>query len=226
MSIKKVTILGERCSGTNYLEKLIKTNFNVEFTWEYGWKHYFGFNDYSNSDDTLFICITKHYYDYIDSFFRNPPPSGKPAPENLKNIDNFLSLKFVSRDQKNKVLVEDRNIYTKEEYKNILEMRHVKLKYMIDDFPKIVKNYLLIRYEDLMNDFENTMNKIKDCGLKVKQKIDFPENYFLYKDTLKKFGQYKEVKNKNYKKFGIEKIHNNENFNKFYEERLGYYLKK
>ena len=44
--IKKVTIYGERCSGTNYLEELIVSNFDVKITWEYGWKHFFGFNNF------------------------------------------------------------------------------------------------------------------------------------------------------------------------------------
>ena len=43
--ITKVTIYGERCSGTTYLENIITKNFNVEITWDYGWKHFFGFND-------------------------------------------------------------------------------------------------------------------------------------------------------------------------------------
>ena len=43
--IKYLTIYGERCSGTNYLENLIKINFDVEVKFDYGWKHFFGFND-------------------------------------------------------------------------------------------------------------------------------------------------------------------------------------
>lgn len=33
--IKYFTIYGERCSGTNYLEQIIKLNFDVEVTWKY-----------------------------------------------------------------------------------------------------------------------------------------------------------------------------------------------
>jgi hypothetical protein len=40
--LKKYTIYGERCSGTNYLENIINMNFDVNVTWEYGWKHFFG----------------------------------------------------------------------------------------------------------------------------------------------------------------------------------------
>ena len=42
--IKKVTIYGERCSETNYLEQLLINNFDIDITWKYGWKHFFGFH--------------------------------------------------------------------------------------------------------------------------------------------------------------------------------------
>ena len=34
--IKKVTIYGERCSETNYLEQLLINNFDIDITWKYG----------------------------------------------------------------------------------------------------------------------------------------------------------------------------------------------
>jgi hypothetical protein len=55
--IKRFIIYGERCSGTNYLQDLIEINFDVETTWDYGWKHFFGFNDVSKSDDTLLFVL-------------------------------------------------------------------------------------------------------------------------------------------------------------------------
>ena len=39
--MKQVTIYGERCSGTNYLQQLLLLNFNVEITWVCGWKHFY-----------------------------------------------------------------------------------------------------------------------------------------------------------------------------------------
>ena len=41
--LKKYTIYGERCSGTKYLEQLMDSNFDIKLTWEFGWKHFFGF---------------------------------------------------------------------------------------------------------------------------------------------------------------------------------------
>ena len=41
MTIKRVQIYGERCSGTNYLKKLIETNFTQTVINDYGHKHFF-----------------------------------------------------------------------------------------------------------------------------------------------------------------------------------------
>ena len=70
--IQKVTIYGERCSGTNYLEKLLKINFDIEVIWCYGWKHFYGFSDLSNSDDVLFIGIIRNITDWTNSLYRTP----------------------------------------------------------------------------------------------------------------------------------------------------------
>ncbi len=67
--MRKVTIYGERCSGTNYLEELLLLNFDIELTWEYGWKHFFGYNDLSNTDDVLFIGIIRNLPDWLNSFY-------------------------------------------------------------------------------------------------------------------------------------------------------------
>jgi len=81
--------------------------------------------------------------------------------------------------------------------------------------PNKVKNYILIRHEDLLDDFENTMNKIKNMGLKVKNDIQFPLNM--------------DVNSKNhhvkYNKPIYDKISKdliNKNLVKEYEEKLGY----
>ena len=68
--LRKYTIYGERCSGTNYLENIMDLNFDVEITWEFGWKHFFGFHDEvlrNHSDDTLFICIIRDPVDWFNS---------------------------------------------------------------------------------------------------------------------------------------------------------------
>ena len=130
--LKRYTIYGERCSGTNYLENLININFNVNITWEYGWKHFFGFEDekLKNSDDTLFICIVRNLPDWINSFYRQKyhlPLKYKKNMLEEEKIDEFLNKEFWSFDDNNnnrdmtKEIMTDRNIYTKKRYKNIFE---------------------------------------------------------------------------------------------------------
>ena len=186
--LQKYTIFGERCSGTNYLENIINMNFDVTVTWEYGWKHFFGFQDNSlkNSDDTLFICIVRNLPDWINSFYRTPHhvPKYKKMLCKEKRLDEFLNKEFYSvfdKDQTERM--EDRNIYTGERYKNIFELRHTKLNWMLEDLPNKVENCIFIRHEDLINDFEKTLLKIKDMGLEIKKNINFPLNTTFYKKT-------------------------------------------
>ena len=136
-NVKKITIYGERCSGTKYLEKIIKINFNTILTWDYGWKHFFGFcdNKLNCSDDTLFICIVRNPVDWFNSLYRNP----WHLPKNINtNVNKFLNSEIYShncctgwRHIHNNVknvtktkseIMEDRNIYTGERYKNIFEL--------------------------------------------------------------------------------------------------------
>lgn len=228
MSIKKFTIYGERCSGTNYLEKLILKNFVVTLTWEYGFKHFFGFNNnLDTSDDTLFICIVRDIHDWLNSFFREP----HHLPLRYENIsledkiDKFLNSEFWSFDDSNenrdinKEIMEDRNIYNGSRYQNIFELRHIKLKYMFEDLPKKVKNYILIRYEDLINDFTFTMTRIKNKGLKINNY----DNIFKNSDNYKKYKNKKFDKNIIKESFITKKeILQNPNLIPFYENKLGY----
>jgi hypothetical protein len=70
--IRRYTIFGERCSGTTFLNSLMAANFDVKLTWEFGFKHFFGFNALENSDDTLFIGIIRHPHTWLNSFYKNP----------------------------------------------------------------------------------------------------------------------------------------------------------
>jgi len=156
---KKFTIYGERCSGTNYLEQMIQNNFNISVTWDYGWKHYFGFYNFIKSaeeDDTLFICIVRNPFDWIHSFFK--------SQHHLIHTDNFEE--FVKRPivslNDSTIIEEDKNYLTGKYYNNIFELRFYKNYYLLNILPKKVKNYIFIRYEDLLNDHINVMSNIQE----------------------------------------------------------------
>ena len=227
--INKFTIYGERCSGTNYLENLIEINFDATVTWNFGWKHFFGFQDEAlkNSDDVLFICMVRDLKTWLNSFYRMKYHLPLLYMNNLskeESMHKFLNEEFFSFDDNNgniditKEIMEDRNMYTGERYKNIFELRHTKIKYMVETFPFKVKNFLFIRYEDLTNNFKNIMMQIKNKGLRVKQQINFPLNTDSYKN--RKNEKYcEQIKDAD---ISDAVILNNPNLIPYYEKKLGY----
>lgn len=229
--ISKYTIYGERCSGTWYLEQIMDLNFKTQLSWEYGWKHFFGFQDEKllNSDDILFICIVRNLPDWINSLYREKHHlqlKYKNFLNEKEKINEFLNLEFFSvqdsdNDEKNwsKEIMEDRNIYTGKRYKNIFELRRTKIKWMLEDLPKKVKNYIFITHEQLKYNFNNTLNKIKDKGLELNDNIKFPINSEFYKKS--KIHKY----DKNFipqKFISDNTILNNPNLDKYYEQKIGY----
>ena len=63
-------------------------------------------------------------------------------------------------------ILEDRHPETGQNYRTVLELRAVKNNYLINQMPKLVKNYLLIRYEDLRDLYDSTMMTIA-CQFRI-----------------------------------------------------------
>ena len=140
--ITRFTIYGERCSGTNYLEVLVTTNFDVKLTWDYGWKHFFGFNDLTDSDNTLFICIVRNPVSWLNSLYKKR--YHLCLPTNLSGRQ-FLTMPMYSRKQDKwgnpgKEIMKDRHIRTKQRYNNIFQLRYTKLNFMPES---ITEKYIL-----------------------------------------------------------------------------------
>jgi len=163
MTITNFTIFGERCSGTNFLENVIKENFNLELTFKYAWKHFFCNSDLSHSDETLFIGIIRNPIYWINSLYKD---KHHIPLENTKTINDFLFNVCYSvnkvHDPKPIIETNDFNYITKKPYKNIFQMRKFKNYFLTTIMPTKVKNYILINYEALTNHYEYTLNTIKD----------------------------------------------------------------
>ena len=222
-NIKYYCICGERCSGTNFLQKSMDENTNLKITpsERFGFNHWFGFSNYQQSDDTLFICIVRNPYEWLYSLFIQQHHF---ADHLRKNFTDFLTKEWYTYydlsehgEHKGKEIMEDRNIYTYERYKNIFEMRKIKCQFMLDDLSKLVKNYILIKYEDLRDNFNNTMlTIIKQFGLTQL-------NYNLIATN-----EYKEVNRKFIKQLYKDKIQDqdlqiiNDNIDWQLEQKIGY----
>lgn len=152
--LQRFTIYGERCSGTNFLQESIETNFDAEVTWAYGWKHFFGFADLSQSDDVLFIGIVRDAYEWINSLRRNPWHLSK---EMLTDNDAFLNKEVRSFHFNGAPIVAERHFSEERPFKNLYELRYEKCVYLHDVMPHKVRHYLFLRYEDLLQSFDECM---------------------------------------------------------------------
>lgn len=73
MSIKRFTVFGQRCSGTNALIKLIEANFpTLPFCEETGFKHWLVPEDRDIPSDLLVIVIAREVEPWLRSLHRNP----------------------------------------------------------------------------------------------------------------------------------------------------------
>ena len=195
-NIKKFAILGERCSGTNFLEETILKNFVISYTGEYGSKHFFCYNNYNKNttNETLFIGIIRNPIYWLNSFSKEL----HHVPEiNRKSLNNFLFNEFYSEKYEpnpnesqhlfnvlnngnSNINFKDLNYLTGKKYKNVFELRNVKNNFLINVMPIKVKNYILINYEDLLFNFEHTMKIIKS-KFNLTQKLPVFEKEKKYK---------------------------------------------
>lgn len=165
--MSRYTILGERRSGTNFLERLISDNFDLKLDWLDGWKHFFGYSGYEdklkNNQDVIYFCIVRNPVDFLISFYNSKLL--QPI-ERTQNIESFLLNEFYSvycYKEKYVDISDDRNFKNNNlRFKNIFEMRSVKCKYLLDDLPMLVNKYYFIRYEDLKHNTEFVLDDVSN----------------------------------------------------------------
>ena len=161
--MKNFTILGERCSGTNFLQLAIERNFDLEATWKYGWKHFFGFDSYSDSDDCLFISIVRDPLDWINSFFNSPHHVyGAIRGDVYRFLDSQMFSVFDSGSTQGQDMPKSHHIHENRRYRDVFELRNVKANFQMKIMPTLVKNHVFIRYEDLRDNYEHTLTEIAD----------------------------------------------------------------
>lgn len=179
--IRYFTILGERCSGTHFLQHAILQNFHLSYI--KGEKHFFGNREFREKGHTeglslhekqmyerdcipanelLTICIVRDPVEWMDSFYKR---KHHVPPENREPIDRFLSCEFYSiyeePPKKDKEIMEDRNWQTKERYRDLFELRKLKCQYLCDTTKHTTGRYFFLRYEDLRDHYDTTLEAIQ-----------------------------------------------------------------
>jgi len=167
--IDTIQIYGERCSGTNYLEHLLRENLRfIKFTWPYGWKHGFPSLDVEDATNCLLVVIHRHPYDWIRSLHNNPWHS---APELRKlGFSEFIRREWwCIWDQHAFIkpgdtaygteMMEERSPDTGERFTNILKVRSAKISRWEALKQRVPHSYHM-RYEDLKRDPVSVIEQI------------------------------------------------------------------
>jgi len=176
--IKNFMIFSERCSGSYFVQSAILENFDINYLMNRDEsRHFFGHeNDIYSEEEiesTLFVCVIRDSIEWIDSFFKklhNIPL------DNRRNIKDFINNEwysiYESINKFGKEIIKDRNMITKARYKNIFDLRKNKNNYFLNLNNKY-KNVLILKYEDLRDNYENTLCMIKNKYNLIQKNIEY-----------------------------------------------------
>lgn len=190
-SIRYVQIFGERCSGTNYLARLVEKNFeHVEITKSFGGKHWF-IKDHeprgrpnrstdtqcvrslAESDDTLFLVIFRDPLDWLRSLHAKPYHAPEhwelPFSEFIRKPWRSYELERVNESWPES----ERGHYFIEEAENVVRLRSQKIQHLAN-LERVVPNVAFVRYEALLEDL-GTLEQIADrfgIGLRNRPLVD------------------------------------------------------
>lgn len=180
--VKHIKVMSERCSGSYYVESLLKTNIenlNSIGGVRYGLKHFnpwFGYEssyygpkqDYTfeGSEDILFVIIFRNPYDWLRSFQRTAffgPPKTQTC-----DFSEFIrtewgintSYEQVREWQKFHPLIE-LNPSNGLPFKNVIKLRAAKIKNMLE-IPKRIQNYYIVNYEQVKDHPEQVVKEVSE----------------------------------------------------------------
>jgi len=168
--VREFTIFGERCSGTNFLQKVIEDSFQLPYTDAYGWKHGIGWEANIIPDDVLVLGIIRNPYDWFASLYETPHHLAAHLKQDWISFLTFevCSMKgFWQENAFTTEIMEDRNPNTGQRFGDLLLLRQWKLEYLLAELPQKSRTFYLFKYEDLRASLERTvLDMCSQLGLK------------------------------------------------------------
>ena len=198
IKLQAFNIKGERCSGTNYLQKLIETNFNIEcahnIDWKHGWCNLVDI-DKKTLETSVTIIIFRDPFDWLRSCYLTPHHiEGTVFGIWKTSIPTFSE--FIRKEEiefyfyeETKTMKEDVSIFrTRHPFyltrpKNIFELRKWKIEYFLN-LKNIFTHTYYLKYEDLVQDPKKIITEINDKYFNIDLKF---KNWTQYKETDDKY---------------------------------------
>lgn len=180
-------VFGERSSGTNAAEWLIKENTNLDPVKNYGWKHGFPVA-LAYHPASLIVMTIRDPIDWVVSMFNNPHAAHKDV--NTKDFSAFIRGEWamfvrpridrfwrrpwqmtVRPDVGGQECTFDRDPITGRRFRNVMQMRYAKLSSMLS-IRNREANFCLVKFEDLDSDPLPFLNSIRSATA-LKPMADF-----------------------------------------------------
>ena len=181
--IELFSLLGERCSGTNYLQQLLESNFDMANTDDYHYRHFFGFEQpkhpYRKAQCVLFVGVVRAPVAWLDCFYKyqwqldqwmypdwfqfltQPIQSYRESEMNYTLSLLPAEQRAAARDEMlTHTLFHDRNFADPQLaiWKDVFELRRVKTNYMVNEFRRKVDKYVVVRLEDLQSHYRQFLH--------------------------------------------------------------------
>ena len=192
--ISKILVRGERCTGTNYLYRLIEKNLkSVTLCSDLGWKHsyinVFNNNLYNQKEFLTIFCF-RNTIDWIGSMYYHQWHFDKFEYPNItsfirkepRQIINGLR-ELVEKYPIHTELYWERHPFTYDKPKNLCELRNWKNENFISS-SKILRNVMYVKYETLYDNPQAIIKEINDNYLH--QELGEFQNVLEYKGIEKK----------------------------------------
>lgn len=126
--MKTFSLIGERCSGTNWVQLLITRNFEITETRYPGFKHW---PDYCKPrpKNHITIYLIRNAVDWLGSFYKSPHYVKKTRAQSMYAF--MYTIPFVSMRSLTEEVKQDKNLETNQPYKNLWDMRASKHSYWL-----------------------------------------------------------------------------------------------
>lgn len=172
--ITHVCVLGERVSGTCFIQSLITENTRLRAVSPYGHKHFFQDTEKlrrEKNDDTLFVFISRDLVEWLNSF-KNNTFHAEASIRNCKDMSSFLRMEWKcifdktsgtseSSSQYGSEMMFERNPSDGKRFRNVVQMRNSKMWHFLG-VREHVENYLHVRYEDVRDNPETFLEDISE----------------------------------------------------------------
>lgn len=165
-AIDRVKVIGDRCSGTNFLERLVALNFpGLGHAEELGWKH--GFCDRREADrpGLLVLVIYRHPIRWLQSFHASPNEVARTMGH--LGFSDWIRAEWrpvwtIPREggaPELRPIQADMIPHTTTPFPNVLAMRRAKIAWF-EELARLPAQVGFLRYEDLNRDPQAMLARI------------------------------------------------------------------